>query len=57
MIPELLHQYINESGIKNTNLKFRFKNEELKIDDQSGRQLYEIQGLVTGEEIIVEDNY
>ena len=56
MIPELLQKYINESGIENTNLKFRFKNEELKIDDQSGTQLYEIQGLVSGEEIIVEDN-
>ena len=56
MIPELLHQYITESGIENTNLKFKFRNEELKINDASGRQLYEIDGLMSGEEIIVEDN-
>ena len=56
MIPELLHQYITESGIENTNLKFKFRNEELKINDASGRQLYEIEGLRAGEEIIVEDN-
>ena len=56
MIPELLHQYITESGIENTNLKFKFRNEELKINDASGRQLYEIDGLTSGEEIIVEDN-
>ena len=56
MIPELLHQYITESGIENTNLKFKFRNEELKINDASGRQLYEIDGLTSGEEIVVEDN-
>ena len=39
----------------NQNVKFFFKENELKVDDQSCRQLYEIEGLRTGEEIIVKD--
>ena len=54
LIPELLNEYINQSGKQN--VKFFFKNVELKITDQSGRQLYEIEGLRTGEEIIVKDS-
>ena len=54
IIPELLNMYIVQSG--NKNVKFFFKENELKVDDQSGRQLYEIEGLRTGEEIIVKDN-
>ena len=53
MIPELLQLYIEQSG--NQNVKFKFKGQELKIDDSSGRSLYEIERLRTGEEIIVED--
>ena len=53
IIPELLNMYIVQSG--NQNVKFFFKENELKVDDQSCRQLYEIEGLRTGEEIIVKD--
>ena len=53
IIPELLNMYIVQSG--NQNVKFFFKENELKVDDQSCRQLYEIKGLRTGEEIIVKD--
>ena len=53
IIPELLNMYIVQSG--NQNIKFFFKENELKVDDQSCRQLYEIEGLRTGEEIIVKD--
>ena len=54
MIPELLQLYINISG--NQNVKFKFKGQELRIDDQSARSLYEIERLRSGEEIIVEDS-
>ena len=53
IIPELLNMYIVQS--RNQNVKFFFKENELKVDDQSCRQLYEIEGLRTGEEIIVKD--
>ena len=53
LIPEVLQQYIEQSG--NQNVKFFFKGKELKLDDTSGTTLYEIERLRTGEEIIVKD--
>ena len=52
-IPELLEIYMNKSGKRD--VKFFFKEEELKYNDTSARELNEIKGLVSGEEIIVKD--
>ena len=53
LIVEALYEYIKKSNKQN--VKFKFKGKELKINDTSGKRLYELEGLVTGEEIIVED--
>ena len=52
-IPELLEIYMNKSWKRD--VKFFFKEEELKYNDTSARELNEIKGLVSGEEIIVKD--
>ena len=53
LILEALNEYIEQS--QKQNVKFKFKGKELKLDDTSGRRLHELEGLVSGEEIIVED--
>ncbi len=53
LILEALNEYIEQS--QKQNVKFKFKGKELKLDDTSGRSLHELEGLVSGEEIIVED--
>ena len=53
LIVEALYEYIKQSNKQN--VKFKFKGKELKINDTSGKRLYELEGLVSGEEIIVED--
>ena len=53
LIVEALYEYIEQSNKQN--VKFKFKGKELKINDTSGKRLYELEGLVSGEEIIVED--
>ena len=53
LILEALNEYIEQS--QKQNVKFKFKGKELKLNDTSGRRLYELEGLVSGEEIIVED--
>ena len=53
LIVEALYEYIKKSNKQN--VKFKFKGKELKINDTSGKRLYELEGLVSGEEIIVED--
>ena len=50
---EALYEYIEQSNKQN--VKSKFKGKELKINDTSGKRLYELEGLVSGEEIIVED--
>ena len=53
LIVEALNEYIEQS--QKQNVKFKFKGKELKLNDTSGRRLHELEGLVSGEEIIVED--
>ena len=53
LILEALNEYIEQS--QKQNVKFKFKGKELKLNDTSGRRLHELEGLVSGEEIIVED--
>ena len=53
LILEALNEYIEQS--QKQNVKFKFKGKELKLDDTSGRRLHELEGLVSGEEIIVQD--
>ena len=53
LILESLNEYIEQS--QKQNVKFKFKGKELKLNDTSGRRLHELEGLVSGEEIIVED--
>ena len=48
---ELLQEYINQSG--NQNVKFFFHGQELVYNQNSPIVLHEINGLRTGEEIIV----
>ena len=52
LIAEALTKYLEESGKQN--VKFRFRTKELKIDN-SATFLYELEGMRSGEEIIVED--
>ena len=51
MIPELIEKYAQTT--QKNNFKMIFKGNELNIND--ARALYEIEGLVSGEEIIVQD--
>ena len=51
MIPELIDKYAQTT--QKNNIKLIFKGNELNIND--ARALYEIEGLVSGEEIIVQD--
>ena len=51
MIPELIDKYAQTT--QKNNFKMIFKGNELNIND--ARALYEIEGLVSGEEIIVQD--
>ena len=51
MVPVLISKYMEKTN-KN-NIQFFFKENELGLND--GRLLYEIEGLVSGEEIIVKD--
>ena len=51
MVVEALTEYMTKSG-KN-NVKFYFKGKELKVNDTSGKLLYEVEGLKSGEEIKV----
>ena len=51
MVPVLISKYIEKTH-KN-NIQFFFRENELGLND--GRLLYEIEGLVSGEEIIVKD--
>ena len=51
MIPELIEKYAQTT--QKNNFKMIFKGNELNIND--ARALYEIDGLVSGEEIIVQD--
>ena len=48
---ELLNEYKNQTG--NQNVRFFFKGEELVFNTNSPKVLYEINGLRSGEEIIV----
>ena len=51
MVPVLISKYMEKTH-KN-NIQFFFRENELGLND--GRLLYEIEGLVSGEEIIVKD--
>ena len=51
MIPELIEKYAQTT--QKNNFKMIFKGNELNEND--ARALYEIEGLVSGEEIIVQD--
>ena len=51
MIPELIDKYAQKT--QKNNIKLIFKGNELNEND--ARALYEIEGLVSGEEIIVQD--
>ena len=51
MIPELIEKYAQTT--QKNNFKMIFKGNELNIND--ARALFEIEGLVSGEEIIVQD--
>ena len=46
LIVEALYEYIKKSNKQN--VKFKSKGKELKINDISGRRLYELEGLVSG---------
>ena len=50
---ELLNGYKNQKGTQN--VRFFFKGEELVYNPNSQKVLYEINGLRSGEEIIVRD--
>ena len=50
-VPEVLAKYLQQSGKQN--VKFRFRNMELT--ETTTKYLYEIEGLRSGEEIIVEN--
>ena len=52
LVVEALSAYIEKSG--KTNVRFKFKGKELVIDN-SPTSLYELPGMRTGEEIIVEN--